>query len=152
MKFILVGLIFLNFSMLQAQNDEEKAVQKTVEDFFIGFHNQDSIQIKSTVEPNIILQTIGIDSLGNPIVKNQNFNAFLKSIVSIPKTTKFQEIINSFSIQIDGNMANAWTNYEFWMNDSFSHCGVNSFQLIKSGNDWKIIYLIDTRRKTDCKK
>ncbi len=47
-------------------------------------------------------------------------------------------------------MANAWTPYEFWYNGNFSHCGVNSFQLIKKDEKWKIIYLVDTRRKEGC--
>jgi hypothetical protein len=55
-----------------------------------------------------------------------------------------------YNIQIDGAMANAWTSYEFWVNGSFSHCGVNSFQLFKDEGAWKIIYLIDTRRKEGC--
>ena len=48
-------------------------------------------------------------------------------------------------------MANAWTPYQFWFNDQFSHCGVNSFQLIKVDNTWKIFFLVDTRRK-DCEE
>ena len=85
-------------------------------------------------------------------MRTEDFSKFLKSIVSIPDTVNFQEKILSFSIQVDGAMANAWTPYEFWYNDAFSHCGVNSFQLFKDGADWKIIYLIDTRRKKGCKE
>ena len=55
--------------------------------------------------------------------------------------------ILGFDIKIDGNMANAWTPYEFWFDGNFSHCGINSFQLIKEDKTWKIIYLVDTRRK-----
>ncbi|MBT8322548.1 MAG: nuclear transport factor 2 family protein, partial [Eudoraea sp.] len=74
----------------------------------------------------------------------------VEAIVSIPDTVKFEERIHSYQISIDGPMANAWTPYEFWLNDQFSHCGVNSFQLINDGSSWKIIYLIDTRRREDC--
>ena len=74
---------------------------------------------------------------------------FITSILSIPENQKFEEKLLSFDIKIDGNMANAWTPYEFWFNDQFSHCGVNSFQLIKVDNAWKIFFLVDTRRK-DC--
>ena len=35
----------------------------------------------------------------------------------------------------------------FGLMDNFSHCGVNSFQLFNDNGQWKIIYLIDTRRK-----
>ncbi len=49
-------------------------------------------------------------------------------------------------------MANVWAPYEFYLNNDFSHCGVNYFQLFFDGIQWKIIYLIDTRRKQGCKK
>lgn len=145
--FILFSIIS---SQLSAQESEKIAVQKTIETFFEGFHAQDSIQIKQTVAKDIILQTIGKTKEGKSSINTDDFNTFLKSIVSIPETTKFQEKLLSFDIKVDGAMANAWTSYEFWVNDTLSHCGVNSFQLFKDGADWKIIYLIDTRRKEGC--
>lgn len=70
----------------------------------------------------------------------------LNAIVTRTDDQKWDERLLHYNIQVDGNMANAWTPYEFWFNDAFSHCGVNSFQLFKNGDQWKIIYLIDTRR------
>ena len=132
-----------------SQNPEIE-VRKAVETFFMGFHQQDSTIIKQVVSKDLILQSIGKDKDGNTFVRNEDFNQFLISIVSIPKDQKFEEKLLSFNIQIDGNMANVWTPYEFWFNGEFSHCGVNSFQLVQLDNVWKIIYLIDTRRKTGC--
>lgn len=83
-------------------------------------------------------------------LENENFNDFIKAITSIPDSVNFQERLVNYSIQIDGPMANAWTPYEYRLNGKFHHCGVNSFQLIKEGTSWKIIYLIDTRRKLGC--
>ncbi|MEG3658737.1 nuclear transport factor 2 family protein [Arenibacter palladensis] len=146
--FILALLMAFHFG--NAQNSEEKMVKKTIEAFFEAFHQQDSMAIRETVSKDIVLQTIGKDADGREVVKTDDFNHFLKSIVAIPATTKFEEKIMSYNIQIDGAMANAWTNYEFWVNDNFSHCGVNSFQLFNDQGSWKIIYLIDTRRKEGC--
>ncbi|MBU2907286.1 MULTISPECIES: nuclear transport factor 2 family protein [Arenibacter] len=146
--FFLVLLMAFNFG--NAQNNAEKMVKRTIEAFFEAFHQQDSMALKETVSKDIVLQTIGKDADGREVVKTDDFNHFLKSIVSIPATTKFEEKIMSYNIQIDGAMANAWTNYEFWVNDNFSHCGVNSFQLFNDQGAWKIIYLIDTRRKEGC--
>jgi hypothetical protein len=146
--FILALLMAFHFG--NAQNNEEKMVKKTIEAFFEAFHQQDSMAIRETVSKDIVLQTIGKDADGREVVKTDEFNHFLKSIVAIPATTKFEEKIKSYNIQIDGAMANAWTDYEFWVNDSFSHCGVNSFQLFNDQGSWKIIYLIDTRRKEGC--
>jgi len=83
-------------------------------------------------------------------MRSEDMDDLIKSIVSIPDSVNFQEKIKSYSIRIDGAMANAWTPYEFWINDNFSHCGVNSFQLFNDGEGWKVIYLIDTRRRDDC--
>jgi hypothetical protein len=43
-----------------------------------------------------------------------------------------------------------WTPYRFIFNGKFSHCGVNSFTLVKLNGEWKINYVIDTRRKEKC--
>lgn len=151
MRYILMVVLSVVFGNLTAQESEKVAVQKAIETFFEGFHKQDSIQIKSTVSNAILLQTIAQDESGNVKVKNQDFSGFLKSVVGIPKTTKFKEIIKEFSIQIDGPMANAWTPYEFRIDDTFHHCGVNSFQLVNDADKgWQIVYLIDTRRKENC--
>lgn len=150
MKNFLV-LLMSTFSLgLFAQMDDKQAVQQTVETFFEGFHKQDSILIKKTVADNMVLQTIANDADGKTLVREESFSKFLSSIVGIPKEVKFQEILKSFSIQIDGQMANAWTPYEFRLRDEFSHCGVNSFQLVKFDGVWKIVYLIDTRHKVNC--
>lgn len=150
MKYLFVSILLITFTNLKAQVSEKEAVHSTIETFFEGFHQQDSTTIKQTVSEDIVLQTIAKNKEGHAFVKTENFSGFLKSIVGIPATTKFQEKIKSYSIQVDGRMANAWTPYEFWVNDTFSHCGVNSFQLFKDGENWKIIYLIDTRRKGEC--
>tara|TARA_R110002167_G_scaffold91083_3_gene244980 strand:- start:1287 stop:1742 length:456 start_codon:yes stop_codon:yes gene_type:complete len=147
--FTLLTLLFLQVT-ISAQKSDKESVQECIETFFNGFHQQDSTIVKQTVWEGIVLQTIATDSVGNNVVDTEDFSAFIKSIVGIPKTTRFQEVIKGFTIQIDGPMANAWTPYEFRVNDAFHHCGVNSFQLVKQGQEWKIVYLIDTRRKTGC--
>jgi hypothetical protein len=102
-----------------AQETDKQAVQNTIERFFTGFHNQDSTIIRSTVAEGIIMQTIGSDAEGTKKVKTENFDRFIQSIISIPDTTKFQERLMSFTIQVDGAMANAWTPYE--MEDYLSY-------------------------------
>ncbi len=140
----------LCFGFAAISQNPELEVKNTVETFFIGFHQQDSTLVHNVVTKDVILQSIGTDKNGKTVVRNEDFNQFITAIMSIPKDQKFEEKLLSFNIQIDGNMANVWTPYEFWFNGEFSHCGVNSFQLVKIDEAWKIIYLIDTRRKTGC--
>ena len=150
MNKIIVLLFFVGTLNAFGQQNSEMEVKQTIERFFEGFHNQDSTVMRSVLAPNPILQTIGRNPEGETLVREVPFDALIKAIVSIPDSVAFEERINSYKIRIDGPMANAWTAYEFWRNDTFSHCGVNSFQLYHDGSSWKILYLIDTRRKEDC--
>jgi hypothetical protein len=150
MTRIALLLTLLISSSSFAQDSDEIDVKKTVIKFFDAFHKQDSIAIKELVSKDLKLQSIGKSKEGFTQLRNEEFSAFLKSIVSIPKDQKFEEKLLDFKIRVDGDMANAWTPYEFWFNGKFSHCGVNSFQLVKLEGVWKIIYLIDTRRREGC--
>lgn len=150
MTRIALLLTLLISSSSFAQDSDEKDVKKTVIKFFDAFHKQDSIAIKELVSKDLKLQSIRKSKEGFTQLRNEEFSAFLKSIVSIPKDQKFEEKLLDFKIRVDGDMANAWTPYEFWFNGKFSHCGVNSFQLVKLEGVWKIIYLIDTRRREGC--
>ncbi|MEM9649250.1 MAG: nuclear transport factor 2 family protein [Bacteroidota bacterium] len=130
--------------------DEQQAVKKVVETFFDGFHKQDSSIINSTVAKEMVLQTTGRDKEGKTRFRTEEYANFINSITSIPDSVQFEEKLTSFSIQVDRTMANAWVGYEFWLNNKFSHCGINSFQLINFDGEWKIIYLIDTRGRSGC--
>lgn len=143
-------VLFSLGSMAQGGKGQKADVQYVITSFFKGFHAQDSLQVRATVAENMVLQTIGKDDEGQAVVLTEDFGQFLRQLASIPETTTFEEKIKSYSIQIDGPLAHVWTDYEFWVDGKMSHCGVNSFQLIHDGIGWKIIYLIDTRRKSGC--
>jgi len=130
-----------------SQTSEIDSVKATIDQFFEGFHKQDSTIILKTVHMDIKMQSIGMNIEGTSVLSTSKFEGFLKSIISIPKENTFKEEILDYNIQVDGHMANVWTPYKFWFDGNFSHCGVNSFQLFKDNGQWKIIYLIDTLRK-----
>ena len=141
-KIILLLLVFTAFSV-NAQNSE---VQKTIETFFEGFHAKDTAKLHSVCANKIILQSIAEGNKGARLT-NESVKEFYLSIATIPKQAIFQEKILSYNIQVDGTMAHAWTAYEFYMDGKLSHRGVNAFTLFKENGVWKVIYLIDTRRK-----
>lgn len=144
MKKTIFLLIMIFASSIQAQNQE---VQKTIEDFFVAFHAKDTLKLHSVCSDKIILQSIMENAKGAKL-SDESAKEFYHSIASIPNDFKFEEKILNYSIQIDGTMAHAWTPYEFYINGKLSHSGVNAFTLFKENGIWKIIYCIDTRRKS----
>ncbi len=149
-KFFFLILFGLNVVSLCAQESEKAAVKKTVESFFEAFHNQDSVAMKRFVADGVLLQTTGRNKEGKTQFRTQKIEKFYASIVSIPDSITFQEKLTSWNILVDRTMANAWIGYEFWLNGNFSHCGINSFQLVNFDGEWKIVYLIDTRGRVGC--
>ncbi|TDW51331.1 putative lumazine-binding protein [Flavobacterium sp. 270] len=140
---IILIFLFIGFSATAQKQD----VQKVIEDFFIGFHQKDTVKLQSVCSDKIILQSISESKVKGNKLSNESRAEFYKSISSIPSNMKFNEKILSYTIQIDGSMAHVWAPYEFYINDKLSHSGVNTFTLFKEKDNWKIIYLIDTRRK-----
>ena len=47
-------------------------------------------------------------------------------------------------------MAMAWTDYSFYIDGKFSHCGVNVFEFMNTAQGWQISNITDTRRKENC--
>ena len=149
MTRIILFLVIMMTATIQAQNEKEQ-VKSTVDTFFEGFHKGDTALMKSVMIDKIFMQTAYTDKEGKDILVNDEPGKLVNAIVKRPADQKWDERLLDYRIQIDGNMANAWTPYEFWFNGEFHHCGVNSFQLFNDNGTWKIIYLIDTRRKSDC--
>lgn len=146
-------LLILVFSMNAQNSDDKKAVRVTIQNFFKGFHKGDTLLLKKTIDKGLIAQTTLINQKGEKVLSStpKAYKTLMNFAKKIKPTDNYFEKILSYTIHIDGNLASVWTPYEFYVNDKFSHCGANSFQLFNNNGNWKIIYLIDTRRKTDCK-
>ncbi|MEE1884588.1 nuclear transport factor 2 family protein [Pedobacter flavus] len=146
--FTLILLLFATQSFGQNASNNEIEIKKTINQLFEGMYKSDSTLLKNSFDKNAILQTIVKNKEGIVSVKNESTQEFIKSIGG--KHPQYEEKIKFIDIKVDGELATVWTNYQFFVDNKFSHCGVNSFQMVKSNNSWKIAYIIDTRRKDNC--
>lgn len=147
--FLLFILITGITSSLYAQSSAEAEVQATIETLFEGMLEANGDKIAGTFQPDAIMQTIVKNEEGEVMVRNGNLEAFVNSIGSA-EPGRLNEKIGGYEIKIDGELASAWTPYEFYVGEDFSHCGVNSFQLMKTEDGWKIFHIVDTRRQDNC--
>lgn len=143
---IMVLLIPSNFIQAQSELDEIKA---TITTMFEGMRIGDSAMVHSSFSNEVLMQTLAENKEGKVQLTTGSLSSFLKA-VGTPHTEVWDERIEFGDIKIDGPLASVWTPYKFFRGENFSHCGVNSFQLSKEGKAWKIIYLVDTRRKEEC--
>ena len=147
-KIYLILMGVLSLSTMNAQTTED-SVKNVVNRLFEGMKSADPEMIKKSFADSAILQTIGHDKEGNTVIRSSKAIDFATSISKL-KAGAADERIRFGSIKIDGPLAVVWTPYTFYYNGNFSHCGVNSFQLVRINGEWKIQYLIDTRRKENC--
>jgi hypothetical protein len=147
MRHLLI-LLFFGFSL--SISAQEKEIKQSISVFFEGLQTADTLKIQSVCHKEMKLQSI----MEKNAVGNLSFETneeFYKSIASIPKNLKIEERILDYKIQIDNSMAQVWTPYEFYIDGKLSHIGTNSFTLLLELNPetsgWKIVHIIDTRRK-----
>ena len=144
MNKIIVLLVLISISSFGQQN---KDIEKPIRNLFLGMKNADSELVKSAFAENAVLQTITKDGT----VKSDSIQEFIASVSKFPKGDLDERIIVE-AVHTDGNLASVFMPYSFYLKGKLSHCGANSFQLVKQNNEWKIQYIIDTRRKDNCKE
>lgn len=155
MKSILLFFVVFAFTHLvfgQEKIDttsENVVIKNTIDQFFNGMRKGDSTLVRSTLHPSARFQTCYYDKTGNSTIAEDDVNEFITA-VGTPHTDVWDERITSINICVDANLAQIWTEYSFYLNDQFSHCGVNAFQLFKDQKGWRIIQITDTRRKDKC--
>jgi hypothetical protein len=54
------------------------------------------------------------------------------------------------TVLIHGPIAVIWGEYDFWIDGKFSHCGVDSVDLVKVDGEWKVANLMWTVEKENC--
>ena len=153
MKYLLLSGLLLSATGATAQTPaaetEAEAVRKTIRNFFDGMRKGDSTLVRSTIAPGAVFHTLASRN-GTTQLRTENPADFVKA-VGTPHKEVWDERITFDKVLIDANLASVWTPYEFYLGNTFSHCGYNSFQLVKLADGWRIAHVIDTRRKEKCK-
>lgn len=146
----LVIICLQSFISVNAQQEEISSVKATIDQLFDGMRANDSLMLKSALYEQVTLKTVASSKEGENFLQEADIKDFIKAVGTKRPGVKFDERLAGYDIKIDGDMAMAWTPYSFYVNDKFSHCGVNVFILMKTADGWKITAITDTRRKTGC--
>ena len=85
---------------------------------------------------------------GAPFVRVNSADEFLKAIGAAGGG--LEERIQEPEVRIDDNLATVWTRYTFFRNGSPSHCGVDSYQVVRLPEGWRILQVVDTQRRAGC--
>lgn len=150
MKKLTLLCLLISFlgTMTTAQTTAEDSVKAIIVQFFNSMKTGDTTAIRAVFTEGTIFQTIVRTKDGATAVKTEAVDDFLKVVAK--ENGNLDERITFGQVLVDGALASVWTPYSFFYKEAFAHCGVNSFQMVKINGNWRIQYLIDTRRKKGC--
>ncbi|MEI9920352.1 MAG: hypothetical protein WDO14_16385 [Bacteroidota bacterium] len=130
---------------------DNKEILEPINGLFKGMSTGDSALVHASFVKSPTMATIFKNKEGVLVLRQEtDLKGFLDA-VGTPHEEKWSEPIWEPKIQMDGNFAQVWTKYAFYRGKTFSHCGVDAFQLYKGADGkWKIFHLADTRWKEGC--
>lgn len=144
---LLLTAVFIFTITAQAQTAED-SVKTVINKMFTAMKQCDSTMLSDCFTSSAILQSVQVKD-GQESILNEAVNDFA-GFISKQAKNDLDEQITFDIIRIDENLAIAWAPYKFYYKGKLSHCGVDSYQLVRLNGVWKIQYLIDTRHKTGC--
>jgi hypothetical protein len=140
-----LSLVALGAPTLRAQDAEGKAVLAVVEKLFDGMKRADTAAMRTLFAPQARMMRvnrqgqIGADSI----------DGWLRSIGRSAPGTLIERTW-AHEVRVDATIAQAWMKYDFHVGERFSHCGVDAFDFMKVGGEWKIVTVMDTSANTGC--
>lgn len=143
-------LVLISPTISCAQTSDSISVMHPINKLFDGMRISDSSMVYEAFHKEISMYTSYISEDGMPKIEEGSLEEFLVA-VGTPHSAIWDEKIWNVKVLIDESLAQVWCDYGFYVDNRFSHCGVDAFQLVKNDrNEWQIISLIDTRKKANC--
>lgn len=136
-----------NASSMSPPSEDERQAIAVVNTLFDGMRARDTLVIRSTLHPAARLLTAAGPSAERN-VREMPIDAWLRSVASAD--VELDERLHATEARVSGPLATVWTEYDFWLGERFSHCGVDAFQLARTADGWKIIQITDTRQTQGC--
>lgn len=144
----IVLLSFVLSSAIAQQSPDELRVRQVINTFFVALEKQDT-----TVFYNLHMKGARFY-----IVGERNDTARTASLditqFTFHKDQLLKERIRDTGVivHIHDRIATVWAPYDLWVNDKFSHCGIDAFTLLKTSDGWKITSCSYTIETKDCGK
>jgi hypothetical protein len=150
MNILIIGLTLWMQPTAAVQKPESDRVQviAAVQSFFDSMEKADAELAKKILMPDARFFSAA-ERDGKMTVRPTTGDAFVASF-SNPNRAKALERMWDPEVRIQGAIAQLWTRYDFHTNGTFSHCGIDAFNLVKTDEGWKIAGAVWTVERTGC--
>ncbi len=135
-----------SFTVSVCAQNEKREVLAVAQQFFEALEKGDTSTFRS----------LFLDDARNDFVQEKDTN--IRAGSRSPESFKFDKdriirerfLQDGVEIMIHNRIAIIWGSYNLWINDKFSHCGVDAFTLLKTDTGWKISSLSYSMETEGC--
>jgi len=142
------ALMVLASARAHAQDPDRAPVLAAVQSFFDSMEKADAELAKKILMPDARFFSAA-ERDGKMTIRPSTGDAFVASF-SNPNRGKALERMWDPEVRVQGSIAQVWTRYDFHNNGTFSHCGIDAFNLVKTDDGWKIASAMWTVERTGC--
>ena len=142
---VMVAFILLTPSGAPAQ--EAAGPRAAVDQLFEGMRTANADLVRDVLTPDARFAILSQRD-GPVTVVSQTVEGWVRSIGT--SEGRWDERVYDVDVRVDGPMASVWAPYTFYIDGEISHCGINSIELLRDAEGWKITQISDTRRRDGC--
>ncbi|MES2305671.1 MAG: nuclear transport factor 2 family protein [Gemmatimonadota bacterium] len=145
-----IALLLATVAPLSAQgNGEREQVLAVIQTFFDAMRAKDTAAVRATFEPGARLVGIRPNAKGETVVQSLSLDVWV-AFIGRDKRPDWTERAWNPEVRITGTLATVWAEYDFHFGSTFSHCGFDAVQLLRTVAGWKIVSIADTYQPADC--
>lgn len=141
---LLAILIWLPGTAAAQPVPDRDAVIAVVQRFFDAMAARDAAKMAAVLMPEGRFCSVREDGS----VRSTTIKEYVERLPSGKE--KLLERMWNPEVKMRGGIAVVWTPYDFYRDGTFSHCGIDAFDLVKTPDGWKISGAIFTIEKTNC--
>jgi hypothetical protein len=127
---------------------EETKVLAAVEHFFDAIKGRDVTAMEQTVVLDGLATAVRLTDGAETRRVNWHWPSYFENV----RGSKGVMVEKLFSpeVRVERDIASVWARYELIVDEKFSHCGVDHFDMVKRGGEWRVYNLTWTNQKTGC--
>jgi len=140
MKILIANVLILILTVFAAaQNPDAKSAGEVPDRLFAAMKAKNFEEIRAQFTPEGQLVAIDKPRDGKGFSKTRVFTAesFAKAIAEA-KGADFIEKMPTKDVKVTGDLAIVTGRYTFYVGEKFSHCGTNTFNLLRTETGWRI--------------
>jgi len=132
---------------LAAETPEERAVVARVQEFFDAMTARDTEAMRELLTDDGILYGYREGPDGLQVIRPTH-RQYIDGLGA--GTSRMIERFWEPTVLLHGRMAVVWAPYDLFVDGAFSHCGIDSFSLLKTDSGWTITGIVFSMEAEGC--